>query len=187
MKMIRISKVVGSTDLAGNEMGISHLPKLLAAALTSQDGELVILDFTGVHATASYLSQSVIKLLRMANTGELDRFFVFAGLNSHTRDDLQIVLSLQKMAAFAIDSAEAPSRRWPAEVIGYLEPLYQDTLDRIVAAQSVTAEELMSEAKEEKIQKTGWLNRLSFLSGQRLIRREKRAREFVFKPIWQEK
>jgi hypothetical protein len=187
MKMIRISKIVGSTDLAGKDMGVSDLPKLLTAVLTSQDGELVILDFTGVHATASYLSQSVIKILRMANAGELDKFFVLAGLNRHTRDDLEIVLSLQKIAAFATASAEAFSKHRTAEVIGYLEPLYQDTLERVVAAQSATAEELMLEAKEEKIQKTGWLNRLAFLSGQRLIRREKRAREFVFKPIWQEK
>jgi hypothetical protein len=186
MKTVKISSVVGSRHLAGNDMGTRDLPKLLAAVLVADDEELLILDFTGTDATASYLSQSVIKLVRMANAGELNRFFVFAGLNDHTRDDLQIVLSLQKMAAFVVDSVEALNKNRGAEVLGYLEPLYKDTLERVVRSPGTTAEELMSKAKKEKIQKTGWLNRLAFLAGQRLIRRHKRAREFVFKPIWED-
>lgn len=184
MKTLRISKIVGSTHLAGSDMGISHLPTLLAAVLKTEDEELVVLDFTSTDATASYLSQSVVKLIRMSNAGELNRFFIFSGVNKHTRDDLEIVLTSLNMAAFLTESAEKIIKHNTIEVIGHLEPLYRKTLDRVLAIGAATAEELMSGAKEEKIKKTGWLNRLAFLASQRLIRRDKHAREFVFKPIW---
>lgn len=182
-----MAKEMGSAHLAGGDMGVSHLPKLLAAALRAEAKELVIFDFTGVDATASYLSQGVVKLVRMARAGDLDRFFVFSGLNRHTRDDLEIVLELQKLAAFVIDSPEKFASTRAAEVLGHLEPFYRKTLDQVLASASATAEQIMEAAPSEGIKKTGWLNRLAFLSEQRLIRREKRAREFIFKPIWEEK
>ena len=185
--MLRIAKEVGSTQLAGSDMGISDLPKLLATVLKAGPEELIMLDFTGVDATASYLSQSVVKLVRMSNAGELDKFFIFTGLNAHTLDDLEIVLKLQKMAAFLTNSPKKGVSAETVKVIGHLEPLYQKTLNQVLAVNSATAEELMSKAKGEHIQKTGWLNRLAFLSSQKLIRREKHAREFVFKPVWEEK
>lgn len=166
---------------------MSHLPKLLEAVLHAEEGELLILDFSGVNATASYLSQSVIKILRMANAGDINRFFVFANVNKHTRDDLEIVLNFQKMAALIKGSSKELNMPKSIEVIGYLEPHYRTTFDQILLSKSVTAEELMAAAKGENIQKTGWLNRLAFLANQRLIRREKRAREFVFKPVYEEK
>ena len=187
MKIIKMATQVGDTHLAGADMGISHLPKLLEAALKGAKGELLVLDFSGVDATASYLSQSVVKLLRMANAGELDRFFVFTGVNKHTRDDLEIVLTLQKMAALLADSSKKLGTPQALEVIGHLEPLYRSTLERIFSMKKATAEDLMSDAKEERIQKTGWLNRLAFLANQRLIRKEKHARELIFKPVYEEK
>lgn len=186
MKIINLARETGCTNLAGTDMGISHLPKLLAAALNADAEELVILDFKGVDATASYLSHSVVKLVRMAKAGDLERFFVFAGLNKHTRDDLEIVLGVQKLAAFVATSPEELQSTRSAEVLGHLEPVYRKTLDQVLTATSATATEIMSGAQREKIQKTGWLNRLAFLSSQRLIRREKRSREFIFKPIWEE-
>jgi hypothetical protein len=170
MKVIKMATQVGATHLAGTDMGVAHLPKLLEAALKALKGEVLILDFNGVDATASYLSQSVIKLLRMANGGELDCFFVFAGLNKNTRDDLEIVLMLQKMAALLTNSKKIGSAQ-SLEVVGHLEPLYRSTLNRILSVKSATAEELMSGAKEEAIQKTGWLNRLAFLAGKKLIQK----------------
>lgn len=187
MKTLRIAKEIGGTHLAGNDMGISDLPKLLAAVLRADAEELVLLDFTGVDATASYLSQSVVKLVRMSNAGELDKFFIFSGLNAHTQDDLEIVLKLQKMAAFLSESSKGIISSEAVRVIGHLDPLYRKTLNQVLTVKSATAEDLMFKAKGEGIQKTGWLNRLAFLSSQKLIRREKRAREFVFKPIWEEK
>jgi hypothetical protein len=187
MKTLRIAKELGSTQLAGSDMGISHLPKLLSAVLEADTDELVVLDFSGVDATASYLSQSVVKLVRMANAGEIDKFFIFACVNKHTRDDLEIVLKLQKMAAFLADSPDNISAGNSVSVIGHLDPLHRQTLDRVLATTSTTAGQLMSTAKGQSIQKTGWLNRLAFLTDQKLVRREKREREFVFKPIWEEK
>lgn len=187
MKIIKMATQVGDTQLAGTDMGVSHLPKLLEAALRGENGEIIVLDFSGVDATASYLSQSVVKLLRMANAGELDRFFVFTGVNKHTRDDLEIVLTLQRMAALLTDSPKKLGAPRSLAVIGHLEPLYRSTLEKILSMKSATAEDLMSDAKDESIQKTGWLNRLAFLANQRLIRKEKHARELIFKPVYEEK
>jgi len=186
MKIISVVDLVGSTELAGTDMGVSHLPKLLEASLSAAKDELLLLDFSGANATASYLSQSVVKLLRMANAGELDRFFVFVGLNKHTKDDLEIVLRLQKMPALTVDFlSDLKNPRGPL-VIGHLEPLYRELLDRVSAVSGTSAEELMEGAQDESIQKTAWLNRLAYLASQRLIRREKRARELFFKPVYME-
>jgi hypothetical protein len=149
--------------------------------LETQEEEFIVWDFQRVsHASASYLSATVGALLRMANSGLVNRYFAFSGVERDTMDDLQIILSTEGLVSFEILRYEPLEIR---RIGARLDEVFERTFALLEHRGPSSAEDLMSGAGE-KIVKTAWLNRLNQLHRMRLARRIKENREFIFLPAY---
>jgi len=185
--MIRIDarKVTGVETLVGKTGGIRDLPKFMAAVAEVPDGSTIILDWSGIDlATASYFGSAILPIIRMTTVGDLDRYFVFTGLNQTSLDELKLVIEYNELAVFLGDLNRSGGIR-NLRVLGKLESPYAETLTAIQGAESASASGLHKQQHRTgtRIGKTGWVNRLSHLHRLRLIKKHKVGRELVFETV----
>jgi hypothetical protein len=183
MVIMQISTLVSveGSSLAGRSLGEKHFPIYFSKVLETQDEEFIVWDFEGVsHASASYLSATVGALLGMANSGLLNRYFAFSGVERDTMDDLQIILSTEGLVSFEVLRFEPLEIR---RIGARLDEVFERTFALLEQRGPSSAEDLMS-GTGEKIVKTAWLNRLNQLHRMRLARRTKENREFIFLPAY---
>jgi hypothetical protein len=183
MKHILLRSLIDTQQLAGRELGKQHLPILMGAALDAREGELILWDFSGItHASASYFAATFLNLITTAE--QLDRYFAFFELNRPTTEDFDIVLKTEKLAAL-VASRIQDDRITEVKVLGHLDPAYEQTFWEVCRLGEATSEDVLRSANRAvTIKKTAWINRLTYLHRQRLLRKEKRDREFVFKPAY---
>lgn len=180
---LSITKVVGSNMLAGKAAGQKDFPLLLAAIREAPDSATVALDWSEVEiATASYFGATLMPLIRMAISGDLDRYFVIVGMNESCLDELRLVLDLQSHAVL-VGEFDRHGRIGKINIVGKIDPSHILTFTSVAAAEAISATELYLRNKaqgQSKIGKTGWINRVNTLYRERLLRRKKIGREFVF-------
>ncbi|HTU32911.1 MAG TPA: hypothetical protein VMF66_03820 [Candidatus Acidoferrum sp.] len=187
MKRVKIREVTGQDILAGKSDGLRDFPMLLGAVEEMAAGETVVLDWSNVEiATASYLGATFVPLLRMAMQGQLDRYFVVAGLNKTCLEELKLVLELQNLVALTGEWKDGSIQ--DPQVIGRLEPVYAATLNAVQNAEAASAADLFKkDGGRARIGKTGWINRLSNLHRLRLVRKQRVGREYLFQSLSKER
>ena len=180
MTRIAILEVTGKDILAGKSGGLRDFPKILDAVERTPQGDTVVLDWDGVEiATASYFGATLIALLRMAMTGELDRYFIVANLNQTGIDELKLVLELQGLVVLVGEGKREHLRN--IQVLGNLETPYRSTLEAVAQRADASATDLHGAQRgRNAIGKTGWINRLAYLHRLRLVRKERVGREYRF-------
>jgi hypothetical protein len=185
--MIRIDakKVTGLDTLVGKTGGIRDFPKFMSAAAEAPDGSTVMFDWSGVDlATASYFGSAVLPIIRMTMMGDLDRYFVFVGLNQTALDELKLVLEFNGLVVLLGDVDRSGNVR-NLRVLGKLESPYAETLKVVQEVESASASVLHKQQHRTgtRIGKTGWVNRLSHLYSLRLLKKHKVGRELVFETV----
>jgi len=186
---IRMRSLAETDTLVGKSAALRDFPKLLSAIESVSEGATILLDFKDVEiATASYFGGTVATLIKMARNGQLDRYFLVAGLNRNCLDELKLVLEFQDLVALACEPGRS-GRIHNATVIGSLDPSQQETFELVSNSRGMTASELHRQAaakSDRQLGLTAWINRLTSLHKMGLLRREKNGREFVFRAIYQE-
>ncbi len=185
--MIRIDarRLTGLKTLVGKTGGTRDFPKFMSAVAEAPDGSTIVLDWSAIDlATASYFGSAIIPIIRMTMIGDLDRYFVFAGLNQTSFDELKLVIEYNQLVVFLGDLDRNGSPR-NLRVLGKLESPYAETLTAIQATESASASGLHKQQHRTgtRIGKTGWVNRLSHLHRLRLIKKHKVGRELVFETV----
>ena len=185
--MIRIDaqKVTGLDTLVGKIGGIRDFPKFMSAGAEAPDGSTVALDWSGIDlATASYFGSAVLPIIRMTMMGDLDRYFVFVGVNQTSLDELKLVLEFNELVVLLGDLDRSGGVR-NLRVLGKLESPYAETLTAIQEVESTSASALHKQQHRTgtRIGKTGWVNRLSHLYRLRLLKKHKVGRELVFETV----
>ena len=185
MTRIDVQKLTGLDTLVGKTGGLRDFPKFMSAVAEVPDGSTVILDWSAVDlATSSYFASAVIPIIRMTLVGDLDRYFIFAGLSQTSLDELKLVVEHTGVVVFLGDLDRNGSPR-NLRVLGKLESPYAETLAAIQAVESASASALHKQQHRSgtRIGKTGWVNRLSHLHRLRLIKKHKIGRELVFETV----
>jgi len=178
-------RLTGSETLVGKTGGMRDFPKFMSAVAEAPDGSTIILDWSGIDlATASYFGSAIIPIIRMTMVGDLDRYFVFAGLNQTSLDELKLVIEYSQLVVFLGDLDKGGSVG-NMRVLGKLESPYAETLAAIQTAENASASGLHGQQHRTgtRIGKTGWVNRLSHLHRLRLIKKRKVGRELMFETI----
>jgi hypothetical protein len=180
MTRIAVREVTARDILAGKSDGLRDFPKLFDAVEQTPTGDTIVLDWEGVEiATASYFGATVVALLRMAMSTELDRYFIVANLNKTCLEELKLVLDFQGLVILAGEWKGGHLKK--LQVLGTLEAPYITTLEAVGKLESASATELhTAQHGGAAIGKTGWINRLSHLHKLRLIRKERVGREYRF-------
>jgi hypothetical protein len=157
----------------------------MAAIEETPAGDTIVLDWSGIEiVTASYLGATFGALLRMAVSGDLDRYFVITGMNKSGLDELKLVIEVQKQIALVADLNKDGSLH-NVHSIGALDPAYAETLQVVQKLKTASAMNLYQDAPRTRtrIGKTAWINRLSNLHRMRLLRKQRIGREYVFEAV----
>jgi hypothetical protein len=183
MTRLKVKEIVSSSALAGKSAGIRDLPKFLAAVQQTPPGSTIVFDWSGVEiASASYLAATFFVLLRMAISGDLDRYFIVSGMNGCCLDELNLVLDLQNHAVL-VGQMGRGGKVHSLQLLGKIDQSHLSTFTEVATTEGISAAELHRRSKAKNhsaIGKTGWVNRLNALHRERLLRRTKIGREFVF-------
>lgn len=183
---IKVPQITGIDTLIGKIGGARDFPKFMEAVSATPEGTTVVFDWSGIEiATASYFGSTVLPLLRMSQTGDMDRYFLHVALNQNCFDELKLVVEYQNLVVLVGDTSRGDSIR-NVRVVGKLESVYSETLAAIGATQKASASTLHKDqpTKGAKIGKTGWANRLSYLFRLRLVKKQRVGRELLFEPIY---
>src|SRR5580704_8675784 len=121
---IKIRQITGIDTLIGKIGGARDFPKFMEAVSATPEGSTVIFDWSGIEiATASYFGSTVLPLLRMSQTGDMDRYFLHVALNQNCFDELKLVVEYQNLVVLVGDTNRRDSIR-NVRVVGKLEPVY---------------------------------------------------------------
>ena len=167
-------KVITKTDaLVGRELAKEHFSILAAAGMSGDAIDIV---------SASYVAGAIVPLIRQSGSGKSERYLIFAGLNNHCLEELEFVLKAEKVAVLVVRSVDNIGA---ATVIGYLDPVYGDTLTEILKRRRVSASVLYeAQGKKGTIGLTGWIKRLTTLNELGLVRRKKVGREYIYEATY---
>lgn len=188
MKRINIKEITGLETLAGKSGAARDFPKFVAAVEASPLESTVLLDWSGIEVvTASYFGGTFVRLLRMTMTGDLDRYLILTGLNETCLDELKLALELPGLVALLADCGKKPTIR-SIQAFGKLETAYVEAFAEVGRSKGISASELHRRhvRSQSGIGKTAWVNRLTNLHRLRLVRKQKRGRQFVFRPVSEE-
>jgi hypothetical protein len=181
-----VLQIAGLDTLVGKIGGIRDFPKFMTAVMATPEGCTVVLDWSGIElATASYFGETVLPILKMSTAGHLDRYFLLVGLNQNSLDELKLVIEFHELVVLVGDAARTNSFR-NVRVLGRLDSPYFETLEAIKASRTASASTLHKDHHKMPMQigKTGWANRLAYLSRFRLVRKQRVGRELVFQPVY---
>jgi hypothetical protein len=182
---INVRQITGLETLIGKIGGTRDFPKFMEAVAAAPEGSTLIFDWAAIEiATASYFGSTVLPLLRMSTTGDMDRYFLHVGLNENCLDELKLVVEYQNLVVLVGDAGRGDSIR-NIRAVGKLELIYSETLAAIRASETASASTLHKghPSNGTKIGKTGWANRLAYLFRLRLVKKQRVGRELMFQPI----
>lgn len=183
MRTIDVGKLSNSEMLIGRGQGQRDLPRFIEAAFAVAGAETILWDWSGIQiATASYFAAAFVPVMKMLISGDMEKYFVLAGLNENCRDELQFVLETEGLAIFLTEELKSGHIR-SARPIGKLESPYAETLDRVIHHPGVSAKALLTasaRARKGSIGQTAWINRLTALHNLRLITRKKVGKEYTY-------
>jgi hypothetical protein len=185
MQTLRICEITGLNTLAGKIAGVRDWPKFLQTVEATPEGAVLVFDWADVElVTASYYSATFVRLLRMAMSGDLDRYFILINLNRTSVDELKLVLEFQGLVAL-IGKLGPSGNILEVEILGNLDSVYSEAYEAVRKSTQVSASQLYGLQRQASagIGKTGWINRLANLHRLRLVKRQKIGREFVFEAI----
>jgi hypothetical protein len=181
---LNVHKITDSTTLTGKLGGTRDFPKFMAAVMATPEGSTVVFDWSDIElATASYFGATILPLLKMSTAGHLDRYFVLAGVDENYIDELRLIIEFHDLAVMVGDIDRGGIVR-NIRVVGKLESPYSETLQAITKSHRASASTLHKEQRKSQIGKTGWANRLAYLSQLRLIKKQRVGRELVFQPVY---
>jgi hypothetical protein len=195
----RLSTQERRLHVAGATQGHEHLRHLLPH-LQRRQGEIVVLDFTGIEsATASYLKATILWLIQCAvlppspggrsslyergpyDLRPLDIYPVVAQLGEDVREELDAVLPGYRLPC--LEAVRHSEHQISQGVLhGPLDAALADALDVLTASRGGTAT-FLCERSGGAISVTGWNNRLAELHSLRLATRRKEGRQWVYEPI----
>lgn len=139
---------------------------------------IVIADLAGIEfMSASFFTAAVLPLWQSENTINP----ILVNVNSaETLFSIEVVLRSERKALW-IGHYEA-SRVFGLYIIGSLEDTARQTLQVVLKLKHASTVDLSK--YDPKVRQTAWNNRLTPLYDQRLLRRVKDGRRFIYSPIW---
>lgn len=181
--IVRIAKLLRKR-LLGRTAGKRDFGTLCSEIAKAGQGELVVLDFTGVDMlTGSWVNSALVPFYRWAGDSENDVFPLIHGVTDECLDDVRMVADWNHNCyLLALERGENPRS---AVLVGSLDPGQRSTLDTVQAFGEVTGAQLERDA-DDNVQATAWNNRLRDLFNKRLVRRQKRGREQVYSKLVEE-
>ena len=169
-------------QLQGNSSGRNDFGLLCNQMACAQHGEVVFLDFSGVHSVnSSWLNTAIGPLFRWASESQNDYYPVFSKFPPEDVDELELVASINRQCYLICDTQAKLAGT--VIVVGSLDPGLKDTMERVCEAGEATGAELARQAPDAKIQATAWNNRLRDLFIKRLLLRRKEGRQQVYYPV----
>jgi hypothetical protein len=180
-RRIPLTEILETEILQGRPLGRKHFPMLCAAISESTDGGLVLLDFHGVeNVTGSWINEALVPLAGWMADRRNDLFPILMNLDKDWIDDLQLVSEWNHCCFLIGDGSEPPNS---AVLAGLLDPGQRQTFDAVIASSGITGAELERQLADSKVKATAWNNRLKDLFQKRLLQREKRGREQVYRSV----
>ncbi len=154
---------------------------LCAAISESIEGDLVLLDFDHVEiVTGSWINEALVPLVGWMADSRNELFPILMNLKSDWIDDLQLV-SEWNHCCFLVGEGSSPPDS--AILAGTLDFGQRQTFDAVLASSGITGAELERQYTDSQVKATAWNNRLKDLFQKRLLQREKRGREQVYRPV----
>ncbi len=183
MRTVDLEALLKTDALVGRELARQHLPILVSNALASQNLETILWDWSRIDVvTASYLAGTFVPLIRMATSGKLKLYSMFVGLNKQCEEELDFVLSAEKLAALV---APSPSHLDSVAVVGHLDAAYRQALGEVLKRRRASARALhQRHASKARIGQTAWVKRLTTLESLGLVRRRRVGREYVYEATY---
>lgn len=179
--MISLTETLETGFLQGRPLGRKHFPMLCAAISESTEGGLIFLDFVGAEiVTGSWINEALVPLVDWMADRRNDLFPILMNLESDWIDDLQLV-SEWNHCCFLVAKGTFPPET--AVLAGKLDPGQRQAFDAVIASPGITGAELERQHAASKVKATAWNNRLKDLFQKRLLQREKRGREQVYRPV----
>jgi hypothetical protein len=180
MTVIEVGKVVVSSQLAGGLQGQAVRPRFEQAVGRAEDGDLLVLDFSGIElVTPSYLRSALGWVWRDVPGGR-ELFPVVANLGVDVREDVELALTAAEV--------KAVFGRWDGVAFTDPEPVNLDAVEldtfrRVAELEEAAAVDLYLRS-DRTIQPTAWSNRLAGLHRDRLLRRRKHGRRLLYSLPW---
>jgi hypothetical protein len=182
--LIRISQSFGRR-LQGRLLGKKHLAGVLRRLANVPEGEVVLLDFSGVEQlTGSWVNAMIVPLFGWASGNQCNVFPLLCNIRKEWLDDLRLVAEWNHQCYLVAERTKGVPRR--ASLIGQLDPAQQRTLKAVFKFGNVTGAGLEREMPDEGVKATAWNNRLRDLYEKRLLTRKKTGREQVYSPVVEE-
>jgi hypothetical protein len=168
-------------QLQGRSVGRKHYARLCELLSDAAEGEMVLLDFSGVElVTGSWINAMLVPFLRWTAEESNDIYPVICNARKEWLEELQLVAEFNQRC-YLVASGIMPPRT--ATIAGSLDPAQRKTLEAVLASGEVTGAELERQKPGERIRATAWNNRLRDLHYMRLLRREKRGRAQFYSPV----
>lgn len=174
MQWIRVRNVAASDMLVGRSEGRRHFPKFIEAIYKSPELRTVVLDWTGVRiVTASYVAATIVPLLNVVGSGELEKYFVLTKMAPNCEEEIRFVLEAEGLAMFAANRGKR-GRLEGVRTLGRLDHALAEALEQVIRHPGASANDLLvlsAGTGKTHIGVTAWINRLSNLHKLRLVRR----------------
>ena len=159
----------GQTVLSGAVTGRRLLSALIAATPSAAAPTCSFLDFSGIEvATASFLRESVIAFRDYARQSLPNIYPAVANLNPVVAEELDFYVRSRGDALWGGD-LDSEGKVIAARLIGDLDPAQRATFNAVLEFGQISAPELATRFKDERIGTTAWNNRLSALASRGLL------------------
>lgn len=163
----------GDTVLSSGPKGERHRRRIEEAA---RDARVVILDFTGIETvTPSYFRGAIWFLW-----SEADRYPILSGMPAVNFEDIE--LFLWRVQGLIWAGVWSQGDLHDINLLGPVESIDAEVLQWTLSQGQVSAVDL--EQKMGSLSLTGWNNRLSALWKQRVLRRTKSSRRYIYHLPW---
>jgi hypothetical protein len=175
-----VSILAKSAMLAGRPAGIAALPAFTQVVAAARDGELVVLDFSGVEAiTASYFMAGIWPVC-CPPTRKPEVYVVAEGASDVVIEDLEYGLAYAKGSLWLV-VPDDPAR---SRILGgqFRDPPFVETLRLLFELREASAVELNELRPDVKL--TAWSNRLAALHEAGLLKRWKVERRLMYAVTW---
>jgi|SRR5579871_4135394 len=180
------------------EKHAAGLEALLAPSLQSPNGVAAVVDLDGFESmSASYVKRILVWLLIAGERSAvgpkgvaegppaMNVYPVIINAAPDVREEVSIVLEHSNRTCFeALEFDGTAIRR--ARLVGKIDKNLTETLLRVLSAKEASAPMFHERFPDEQIGVTAWNNRLNELYARRLVWRDKRVRQFVFRPFVEE-
>jgi hypothetical protein len=186
-----VTQILSIYDLGGRRKalggaipGKALLAKLITSVEPPAGPQAVLLDFKEVEfATGSFLRESVLGFRDYCTRTQPDLYPVVANAGEVILDELDFLLTLKGDALVAC-TANRHGVVAASQIVGQLHEKQRLTFEAVVAAHEADAAFLQKKfGQSEKIQLTGWNNRLSSLVAKGVLMEVKKGRSKVYRPI----